>query len=334
MRDLMLRALAGEHTERPPVWLMRQAGRYMPEYREIRSDMSFREAIRDPEVAERITMLPWRSFEPDGLVIYSDILTVLEPMGWSYEIRSGVGPVIDGPVEDPEDVREVELEFDVTEELGYVGEVVRRVSESEADAATIGFAGGPHTLASYVVGEPGDRDAIRAFRARHPEAYLDLLDAFTDVVRRYLEFQVEMGADVVQLFDTWAGLLPPAEHRDNLVPRHREILEGLDAPSIVFSRGSAGRLDALANSGSTCVSLDWTVDIDRARTELGSTPVQGNLDPSILLGDRETVRKRTREVIDAAGSRGHVLNLGHGVHRDTPVENVREFVDTAKDVER
>lgn len=334
MKELVLAALEGERTRRPPVWLMRQAGRYIPEYRRIREDYTFKEAIETPEVAEEITMLPWKLFEPDALVVYSDILTVLEPMGWSYEIQEGVGPVVDDPVESPEDVEELETRFDVDEELGFVGEVVDRVSSSEADAATLGFAGGPYTLASYVVGAAGDRDAVRRFRARHPEAFEELLDAFTDVVARYLELQQRRGADCLQLFDTWAGALTPEDHRELLVHRHRRIFEDVDVPTIVFTRNSAGRLNELDDSGADCVSVDWTVDMETARRRLGDTPVQGNLDPTDLFGSADFVESRTREVVEKAGDSGHVLNLGHGVMKETPVENVERFVETAKDCER
>ncbi len=333
-RDLMLSALRGERTRRPPVWLMRQAGRYLPEYRDVREDIGFKQAIKTPEVAEEITMQPWRRFEPDALVIYSDILTVLEPMGWGYDLVEGVGPVVNDAVEEPGDVDDVVTDFDVDEELGYVGDVVERVSDSDADAATLGFAGGPYTLASYVVGEPGDRDAVRRFRARYPDAFSRLLDCFTDVVERYLEMQIRRGADALQLFDTWAGTLSPEDHRDLLVDRHRHVFDGLDAPSIVFTRNSAGRLRELQDSGADCVSVDWTVDMETVRHELGETPVQGNLDPTDLYGSGEYVERRTMEVIEKAGNRGHVLNLGHGVHKDTPVENVERFVATAKDVLR
>lgn len=279
-------------------------------------------------------MQPWRRFEPDALVVYSDILTVLEPMGWSYRLESGVGPVVEETVEEPADVEGIRTGFDVAEELEYVGDVVERVDDTEADAATLGFAGGPYTLASYVVGEPGDRDAVRRFRAREPEAFEMLLDGFTDVVARYLAYQVERGADCVQLFDTWAGTLTPEDHRDLLVDRHRRIFEKVDAPSIVFSRNSSGRLEELRDTGADCVSVDWTVDIEDARDQLGDTPVQGNLDPTDLFGSSEFVESRTREVVERAGDEGHVLNLGHGVMKETPVENVERFVETARDCGR
>ena len=331
MENLLVRAARGERTERPPVWLMRQAGRHIPEYREIRDAYSFLEAIKTPEVAAEITLLPWEYYRPDGLVMFSDILTVLEPLGFDYRIESGVGPVVENPVSGPDDVdREP---GDVAEEIGYVGELLDRLDERVGDeTALIGFAGGPFTLASYAVaGEPSRTHLpLRELRARHPEAFRTLLAAFADVVREYLQFQIDHGADVVQLFDTYAATLSPADYREFLLPLHRRILADLDAPSIVFVRRMNGRLEQLEGTGADVIGLDWTVEIGQARERLGDRPVQGNLDPSYLFGDPSFVRERTQEVIEAAGPRGHILNLGHGVDKDTPVESVEAFVDTAK----
>jgi len=334
MDHLLVRAARGERTERPPVWLMRQAGRHIPEYRELRAEYSFLEAIKTPEVATEITLLPWEYYRPDGLVMFSDILTVLEPLGFSYHIEGGVGPVVENPVSGPADVDR--SHGDVTQDLDYVGELLQRLAERVGDeTALIGFAGGPFTLASYAVaGEPSRTHMpLRRLRVRHPDAFRTLLRAFADVTREYLQFQVDSGADVVQLFDTYAGALTPADYREFLLPLHREILADVDAPSIVFVRRMNGRLDLLAESGADVVGLDWTVDMARARDQL-DTPVQGNLDPSYLYGDPAFVRERTREVIEKAGPAGHILNLGHGVDRDTPVESVRAFVETAKEYER
>jgi uroporphyrinogen decarboxylase len=335
MDHLLVRAARGERTERPPVWLMRQAGRHIPEYREIREDHSFLEAIKTPEIATEITLLPWEYYCPDGLVMFSDILTVLEPLGFSYHIESGVGPVIENPVEGPGDVdREA---GDVPAELDYVGALLRRLTDRVGDeTAIIGFAGGPFTLASYAVAGGASRTnmPVRKLRARHPGAFRTLLEAFSEVVREYLQFQIDNGADVVQLFDTYAGTLTPADYEDFVLPLHREILADLDAPSIVFVRWMNGRLDQLEASGADVIGLDWTVDVAEARDRLGDLPIQGNLDPACLFADPDTVRERTRRLIDRAGPAGHILNLGHGVDKDTPVESVEAFVEAAKAVER
>jgi uroporphyrinogen decarboxylase len=334
MDTLLVRAARGERTERPPVWLMRQAGRHIPEYRELRAEISFLEAIQSPEIAAEISLLPWEYYQPDGVVMYSDILTVLEPLGFEYHIESGVGPVVENPITGPEDVDR--SHGDVTVELDYVGELLDRLTDRVGgEAAVIGFAGGPFTLASYAVaGEPSRTHMpLRRLRARHPDAFRTLLRSFADVTREYLQYQVDRGADVVQLFDTYAGVLTPADYREFLLPLHREILASVDVPTVVFARWMNGRLDLLAETGADVVGLDWTVDIGRARDRL-DRPVQGNLDPAYLYADPATVRERTREVIAAAGPAGHVLNLGHGVDSDTPVESVRAFVETAKEVRR
>ena len=333
MSDLLVRAVRGERTERPPVWMMRQAGRYIPEYREIREDYTFLEAIKTPEVAERITLLPRDLFAPDGYVMYSDILTVLEPLGLSYRIESGVGPVIETPIEGPEDVPG--SYEDPREAIDYVGKLLDRLDESVRDAAVIGFAGGPFTLASYAVaGEPTKNHVpLRRFRAQHPAAFDRLLSAFADVTAEYLQFQADRGADVVQVFDTYAGHLTREDHREVLLPHHRRILGAVDVPTILFVRDAGGRLDLLEAADPDAISLGWGVDMARAREELGDTPVQGNLDPSYLLGDPEFVREKTREVIRKAGPEGHILNLGHGIDRSTPVESARAFVETAKNFE-
>lgn len=335
MDHLLVRAALGERTERPPVWLMRQAGRHIPEYREIRNDYTFKEAITTPDVAERITLLPWELYEPDGLVIYSDILTALEPLGIEYHIESGVGPVIENPIESPADVDREKRS--VSEELDYVGELIGRLVDRVGDkTAIIGFAGGPFTLASYAVaGKPASRHIpVRRFRAEHPDAFRTLLEQFADVVRDALEYQIRAGADVVQLFDTYASILPPDDYREFVLPLHQEILADLNAPTILFVRNMSGKLDLLEKTGADVISLDWSVDMATAREQLGDIPVQGNLDPTYLFGRKEFIEARTREVIKKAGPRGHILNLGHGVNRATPVDGVRAFVETAKSISR
>ncbi|MFB6110031.1 MAG: uroporphyrinogen decarboxylase [Halodesulfurarchaeum sp.] len=332
MRQHFLRAARGRETERPPVWLMRQAGRYLPEYRELRADYTFREAISTPEVATEITLQPFERFGVDAVVIYSDILVALEPLGIDYHLESGVGPVIEDPIEGPAELpREREP---VASRLEYVGELLERVCQQVGDrAATLGFAGGPFTLASYAVaGEPSRNHVpARAFRAAHPEAFADLLDIFAEVVTEFLQYQVEHGADAVQLFDTYAGLLGPENYREYVRPVHEEILETIDVPTILFVRNMGGRLDDLAATGADVVGLDWTVDMAEARAALGEQPVQGNLDPTDLFADQAAVERRTEAVIEAAGPAGHILNLGHGLDRNTPVESVATFVETAKD---
>ena len=335
MKSHFLAAARGERTERPPVWLMRQAGRYLPEYRELRSEYTFREAISTPDVAAEITLQPFERFEPDGVVMYSDILVALEPLGLDYRIESGVGPVVMNPIETPADIPEDS--YPVAETLDYVGQLLERLTEEVGDrAAVLGFAGGPFTLASYAVaGEPSRSHVpIRAFRSADPDAFQRLLETFAEVVVDYLKFQVDHGADAIQLFDTYAGFLGPEDYREFLLPLHQEIVDAVDVPTIVFVRNMNGRLELLQEVGADVVALDWTVEMDDAREILGpDQPVQGNLDPAYLLGDPDFVRERTEQVIEKAGPEGHILNLGHGLDRRTPVESVAAFVETAKEFE-
>jgi uroporphyrinogen decarboxylase len=335
VNDLLLRAARGERTERPPVWLMRQAGRHLPEYRELRAAYSFREAIEDPAVAAEITLQPWERYHPDGLVIFSDILVALEPLGFEYHIESGVGPVIENPIEGPGDADRPRSA--VRDDLDFVGDLLERLDAEVGNSVPlIGFAGGPFTLASYAIAGGSSKTHLpaRRFRAEYPGAFRTLLSSLAEVVREHLQFQIDSGADVVQLFDTYAGVLAPADYREFVLPLHREILGNLDVPTIIFTRNMGGHLDLLADAGADVVSLDWTLDMADARAELGDQPVQGNLDPSHLFGDPEFVRDRTRKVIEAAGDTGHILNLGHGVHKNTPVRSVEVFVETAKSMER
>jgi uroporphyrinogen decarboxylase len=265
--------------------------------------------------------------------MFSDILTVLEPLGLDYHIESGTGPVIENPVARPSEVPEGHA--DVREELDYVGALLERLQDSVGDETSIiGFAGGPFTLAAYAVaGQPAGKKQkpIRRFRVEYPEAFRALLERFADVVVEYVEYQVEAGADLIQLFDTYAGLLTPDDYREFVQPLHQRIFDAMDVPSVVFARNPGGKLDLLADSGADVVSLDWTVDMREAREQLGGVPVQGNLDPSYLLGDEEFVRQQTEAVIEKAGPEGHILNLGHGIDRETPVENAKAFVETAEE---
>ncbi len=335
MRERFLRAARGERTDRPPVWMMRQAGRYLPEYRELRADYSFRSAISTPEVATEISLQPWHRFHPDGIVLYSDILTVLEPLGLSYRIESGVGPVIDEPPMGPDDF--CHRPNAVAEELAYVGDILDRLRVEVADAAAlIGFVGGPFTVAAYAVEGQPSRSFMSVRRLLHtdPTAFAEMLSVIADALVELAILQVEHGADVIQLFDTHAGLLSREDYATFILPVQRRILAAIDVPTIIFARNMSGRLDQLAATGANVIGLDWTVEMASARAELGDRSVQGNLDPAVLFADPATVAERTRAIIDAAGNTGHILNLGHGVDKNTPVAGVEAFFNAVKDIDR
>lgn len=331
MNDLLLRAAKGESTPRPPVWLMRQAGRHLPEYREIRSEYSFREAIETPEIAVEITLQPWHRYHPDGVVMFSDILTALDPLGFEYEIEAGVGPVIQQPITDPAGVP---TQYEpVSDSLEYVREILTRLTaELEQQVPLIGFAGGPFTLASYLIAGKSTRSQfpVRRFLAEYPSAFSDLLDLLTELVIDHLQFQIESGADIVQLFDTYAGILPPDSYERYILPVHQRIFRAITAPSIVFVRNMAGKLEFLSRTGADVVGLDWTTDLVTARRELGDQPVQGNLDPAWLFSPPDTIAECTNELIEIGTNQGHIINLGHGVHKDTPISGVETFVSTVQ----
>lgn len=331
-RDRFLQAASGKTTDRPPVWMMRQAGRYLPEYQKIRDEYSFKEAISTPDIAVEISLQPWERFRPDGIVMYSDILPALELLDISYHLEAGVGPVIENPISSPDAIpggaqREPESH------LSHVGELLGRLSNYlEEKAAVIGFVGGPFTLAAYATqGEPSRNFmAIRRLRYQHPAAFETLLKTIGSVVKSYAEYQIEAGADVIQLFDTYAGLLPRADIESTLVPIYQEILRDLTVPTIVFARHTGQLLDLFTRSGADVISIDWTVDLRSARDTIGDNALQGNLDPAALYGSPEHIAQQTTEIIEAGECTGHILNLGHGVDRSTPIKGVETFFETAQ----
>ncbi len=331
MKDLLIKAARGKKTDRPPVWLMRQAGRYLPRYREIREKYSFKEAIKNPEIAEEISLLPWNKFKVDGVVIYSDILITLESVGFNYEIGDQ-GPIIDNPIKKPSDINLKKPSIE--DELWYVGETIQRVSKSIQDeAGVIGFAGGPYTLASYAI-ENKDKIGTRAFMIKHPSSFKELLEKLSKTVADVLKFQQNSGADIIQLFDTWAGFLSPDDYKEFILPTYKQILKQIDIPTIIFTRNSGGKLSMLKETGADVVSIDWTVDISKAKNELGEKSIQGNLDPAYLLGNEKTVKQKTRKILEHLDSKGHILNLGHGVPKNAKPENVKAFVEEAKNYNR
>lgn len=332
MKELFAKALRGETTERPPVWLMRQAGRYLPRYRELREEHTFREAISTPSVATEISLLPYERFGVDGVVMYSDILTILDTLDIEYRIESGVGPVIESPVESVSDLPEHPTPMD--EAVPYVGTLLGNLRDSlGGDATVIGFAGGPFTVGSYLVaGEPTrSHEPLRRLRVEQPELWEAVLERLTVATIEYVQYQEAAGAEVIQLFDTYVGHLTPEAYREWILPRHRRILDAVDVPTIIFGKGMGGQLESLAATGASAISLEWNIDLAEARERLGpAVAIQGNLDPATLLGDPATIAEETNRIIDAGECRGHILNLGHGILKDTPPENVATFVETAK----
>lgn len=328
MSQSLVDALRLRPLPRPPVWIMRQAGRYLPEYRELRERHSFKEAVSTPEVAAEITLQPIRRFELDGAVIFADIMTPLEGMG--VEMTFDPGPTLR-----PYTLREVlELPDLDTDRVGFVAETIRRVgTEVPSETAVIGFAGAPVTLLAYLLEGGGSKDflAMRVALRADTTAAAAALEKLAREMRSYLGMQVEAGAHVVQLFDTWAGLVDLATFESLAVPAARASLAGLDAPTIYFAPGSAHTLELQAKVGANGYGVDWRTPIMEAWTRLGQVAVQGNLDPAVLLTDPATIASEVKALLNqVAGRPGHIMNLGHGIDRHTPPENVTAFVEAIR----
>jgi len=324
----LLEALQRRPVDRTPVWMMRQAGRYLPEYRDLRSRHSFQEAVSTPEVAAEITLQPIRRFALDGAVIFADIMTPLEAMGVAMSFDPG-------PKLRPHTLREVIGLSDLDpEKVRFVGETIRRVrAEVDDEVAVIGFAGAPITLLAYLVEGGGSKEfmELRSGVAADPAAARDALDSLGRAMHSYLTVQTDAGADLVQLFDTWAGLFDRTTYAELCLPAARTALAGLDVPSIYFAPAAGHTLDLQPAIGAAGYGVDWRVPIDEAWNRLGDVAIQGNVDPAILRTDVDTIQRHVSDVLDRVGDRpGHIMNLGHGIDRHTPVEHVAAFVEAVR----
>ncbi|GJQ11579.1 hypothetical protein GpartN1_g3370.t1 [Galdieria partita] len=335
---LLLRAAKGLPVERPPVWMMRQAGRYMKAYQELaKKHPSFRERSENPELAIEISLQPWRVFRPDGVILFSDILTPLPGMGVAFDIPDK-GPVIERPLRTKEDIERVH-ELQPERSTPFVRETLKALREAVSDEATVlGFVAAPYTLATYCVegGNSKSYSAIKKMAFTEPELLHQLLEKFSHNLAIYCCYQIESGAQAIQIFDSWAGQLSPIDYEIFALPYQKRVLEQVkshypDTPIILFISQGSHYLERMASVGFDVISLDWTVDIGKARERMGShVSIQGNLDPAILLGTPELIEERTREIIQKAGPRGHIMNLGHGVLPNTPEENVTKFFETVR----
>ncbi len=334
--DLLLRACRREPVERPPVWMMRQAGRYLPEYRAIRKTRSFHEVMRTPELACEVTLQPVDLVGVDAAILFSDILVIPEAMGLGLEMESGVGPRFDRTVRSAADVAGLKP-VDPTVDLGYVMDALRLIRrELDGRVPLIGFAGAPWTLASYMIEGQGTKDFRHAKRLlmADPAAMTALLDKLTDAVGDFLVAQIEAGAQVVQLFDSWADALAPAEFRRFALPTYHRIIERVKptgVPLILFARGAMWALPELAQTGADVLGIDWHIEPAEARRLAGDgVGLQGNLDPAALYLPPDEIRRRTESMIAGFGATGYIANLGHGIFQDTPVDSARAFVAAVK----
>jgi len=333
--SLFLRACRREPVERTPIWLMRQAGRSLPEYRKIRERYQLVDIVADADLCAEVTLQPVRRLGVDAAVMFADIMLPLEGMGVDFQLVEEVGPVIADPVRTPADVARLRTPSP-EESVPQVLAAVRRVA-AESPVPVICFSGAPFTLASYAIeGRPSrDFKLTKAFMYREPEAFDLLLEKLGTVAADYLAAQVAAGAQALQVFDSWVGVLAPEDYAARVLPHTRRLFAAtarLGVPRIHFGTGTAGLLELIADAGPDVVSLDWRVGLDAGWARLGERGVQGNLDPAVLLGPAELVRERARDVLRRAGGRpGHVFNLGHGVLPDTPLENLQLLVETVKE---
>ncbi len=336
--DRFLNACRGMPVDTTPIWIMRQAGRYLPEYRAVRQRHSFLEVCHEPELACEVTLQPVDILGVDAAILFSDIMIPLEGMGCSIEFSPG--PVFAEPVRtaaDVERLRVCEPETDVSFVLDAV-RLIRR--ELGGRVPLIGFSGAPFTLAAYMVEGKGSRtfENLKRMMYAAPGVYRALMDKVTDTVIRYLNAQIRAGAQAVQVFDTWGGILSPADYGEYVLPYSARVVAGLDrsVPVIHFVKGCGLLLDRIERAGGDVLGIDWHIDLADAIDRLGGRfAVQGNLDPTVLLGPRELVEARAREIVEKGRrARGHVFNLGHGILPSVPVDNVKALVEAVHEAGR
>ena len=334
MWDRFLRACRREPVDVTPVWFMRQAGRYMAEYRAIRQNHGLLDICKTPELALEVTLQPIRALGVDAAILFADILLPLEPMGAPFEFAAGEGPVVHSPVRDRAGVDRLRV-IEPEEGLGYVLESIKLIRrELDGKTPLIGFAGAPFTLASYLVegGKSSHYARTKQLMYREPETWNALMQKLSEVVRRYLRAQITAGAQAVQLFDSWIGALSPTDYREFVQPHVSHILQDLmttGVPVIHFGTGTATLLELQKEAGGTVIGVDWRTPLSDARRRLGSdVALQGNLEPLLLGAPRQLLARRLDEVLEqAGGTPGHVFNLGHGILPDTPVDAVKWVTD-------
>jgi uroporphyrinogen decarboxylase len=334
--DLLLRTLRGEIVERPPVWMMRQAGRYLPQYMVLREKYGFFERCQTPELACEITIQPIDIIGVDAAILFSDILVVPQAMGLEVQLIESKGPVLPDPIKTRNDLGRVRVP-DVDETLSYVFDAIKLIKqELNGRVPLIGFAGAPWTLLCYMVQGKGSKtfDEAKIFCYTQPETAHQLLQMITDTTIAYLKKQIEAGADTVQVFDSWGGLLSPADFEKFSLRYIRQIVTALKdmAPVIVFAKGAWHSLEEMAETGASALGIDWCITPQGARNFAGADIVlQGNFDPAKLLSPIPVIQKEVREMLTAFGGQKHIANLGHGILPNVPVDHARAFVDTVKE---
>jgi uroporphyrinogen decarboxylase len=334
-----MRACRREPSPYTPIWLMRQAGRYMPEYREVRSRVGFLELCKTPDLAAEVTVTAAERLGVDAAIIFADILLILEPMGIDLEFAKGEGPVIHNPVRAARDVESLR-EVETVEPLDYVFEAIRRTRKAlHPDLPLIGFSGAPFTLASYMVEGGGSRNYVHTKSLMYGDsgAWHAMMSLISRALVRYLNAQIAAGAQAVQLFDSWVGCLSPEDYREYVLPHTRSVIQNIKpgTPVIHFGTGTASLLELMKEAGGDVIGLDWRVDLRDAWARLGDVAVMGNLDSVALFANQDFIRAQARNILERASGRpGHIFNLGHGILPETPVENVIALVDAVHELSR
>ncbi len=334
--DLILRVLNGEKTERPPVWMMRQAGRYLPDYIRLKEKYSFFERVQTPELATEITLQPVDQIGVDAAILFSDILVVPQAMGLEVQLIENQGPVLPEPVKTIKDLQRIRIP-DVSETLGYVFDAIRLIKkELNGKVPLIGFAGAPWTLLCYMVQGRGSKtfDEAKVFCYTQPGLAHRLLQMITDTTIAYLKEQVKAGADIIQVFDSWGGLLGPEDFENLSLQYINKIIQSLkhEAPTIIFAKGAWHSLKNMAATGASGLGIDWCISAQMARQLAGDRVVlQGNFDPAKLLSPLPALKKEVRNMLNAFGNNKHIANLGHGILPNVPVDHAKAFVETVKE---
>lgn len=333
-RQRFLMACKGQPVDRPPLWIMRQAGRTLPEYRALREKHSFWETCRNPELATEVSLQPIRRFQMDAAVIFSDILVVPAAMGMEVEFTPKLA--IYPRIENVGDLTKLQYP-DVSKSLGYVGDVIREVRRVGGDElAIVGFCGAPYTLLSYMVegGSSKHFDRLKGLMYREPELFASLMRDICEYLGDFLQMQAEAGADALQIFDTWATILGPRDYAFYVLPYLQKLIARIRAkgiPLIYYINGIGNLLELARDTGADVLGIDWRIELAEVRQRLGKMQiVQGNLDPGILFADPDFIAQRVHQMIDQTGGRGHIINLGHGVIPETPISGIQAFIDAAR----
>ena len=334
--NLLIEALKGLSVDRPPVWMMRQAGRYLPDFMKLKEKYDFFTRCRTPELVTEITLMPINQIGVDAAIIFSDILVVLQAMNIEVEMREGIGPFLPNPIKDKESLNQVILP-DVHEHLGYVFDAVKLTKkELNNRVPLIGFAGAPWTLFCYALQGQGSKNfnTAKAFCYQHPELAKELLQKITTTTIAYLREKVKAGADVIQLFDSWGGLLCPKDYQVFSWFYSQQIIDALSSsvPVIIFGKGCWFALPEMGKSGASAIGIDWTCSARNARyLSGGQVTLQGNFDPSKLLLPISDIKLQVKQMINEFGKESYIVNLGHGILPNVPVDHAKAFVDAVKE---